>query len=203
MSAEKPLDFELNALANSELDKQTVRTGFHRDTLQRLAEVIAAIAPDRDPSWYALQPEDVAKAADMLPNIKQLLKTEKTVFLSYATPDLLTARTIHAKLTSGKDRVNCFMAPEIDIGEAFREAIWENLRNCRLFVILVSKYSMDSEWCLAEVGAAAVLKKNIVQVRIDPNCELPAVVATLQSTSLQLPKQIGRLAKQLKTLCMN
>ena len=44
---------------------------------------------------------------------------------------------------------------------------------------------------LAEIGAAAVLKKNIVQVRIDPSCKLPEVVATLQATSLQLPKQVG------------
>ena len=54
----------------------------------------------------------------------------------------------------------------------------------------------------AAIGAAAALKKHIVQVRIDPSCKLPEVVATLQATSLQLPKQIGRLAKQLKRMCM-
>lgn len=76
-------------------------------------------------------------------------------FISYSTKDMLAAAAV--KVALGTVGINCFMAhDDIQVSEEWRERILEELKQCELFIPLLSKDFTASEWAPQEIGAIAM-----------------------------------------------
>lgn len=53
-------------------------------------------------------------------------------------------------------------------GEAFIPAIREALVNCKIVIFLITEAYMESQFCLAELGAAWALGQTIVPLLVPP-----------------------------------
>ena len=97
----------------------------------------------------------------------------KTVFISHATIDQRLHNSIYALLVNGFGiRKDCIFSSSIarcmKTKENFIDTIKTNIRNCDVIILLMTSSYMRSLFCLAELGAAWVLDKNIVPIVIDP-----------------------------------
>ena len=102
----------------------------------------------------------------------------KTVFISYSRDDL---DFVENEIVSGIEKingVNCWLdIHDIEAGaESFPDVIKQGMEECFIFLIMLSKSSMQKEWPLKELKDAETLKtkdpsRKIVLVNID-NSEL-------------------------------
>lgn len=74
---------------------------------------------------------------------------------------------------------------DIHGGDSIPESIRTNIRECSEFVVLLSRYSIDRQWVLVEVGAAWGLKKRIVAItdKITPE-EMPEITRSHKALDL-------------------
>jgi hypothetical protein len=106
------------------------------------------------------------------------------VFISYEHQDLQHAISFKGKL-EGRG-LKAFYAKEIGGGDRWRNELRSRIRDCREFVVLLSKRSLKSEWVRAECGAAWGLDKRITPVRIDvPVGRLPAWIEEYHSIEME------------------
>jgi hypothetical protein len=79
------------------------------------------------------------------------------VFVSHSTKDRWIAKQM-ATLIEEKGQeygVKTFLdEKDIEGGESIHESIRENIEGCDEFLVLLSRYSIDREWVLIEIGAA-------------------------------------------------
>ncbi len=108
--------------------------------------------------------------------------TSQKAFISYSNADRSTAQKLAQHLTSnGID--TWFDNWEIKPGDSLVQKIFEEgLKNCRLFLILLSPASVKSNWVRHELDAAIVQRiagaTRVVPIIIEP-CEIPVALRPL------------------------
>ena len=71
----------------------------------------------------------------------------------------------------------------IDVGERWREQLFEHLQLCAAVIVICSEAYASSQWCLAELGVAMASGKLVLPVRIDAS-PLPKLLSETQATAL-------------------
>lgn len=85
-----------------------------------------------------------------------------SVFISHSTKDHDFAKRLHADLQSGG--VRCWFAPEdVQGGKKLHEQVDQAIRRYNKLLLILSPYSMDSEWVKTEIRLAR--KKEIEEGR--------------------------------------
>ena len=90
----------------------------------------------------------------------------KSVFISYSSKD----KKLVDKIVKLLDRagVTYWIAPDmIPVGSNYAREIPRAIRECEMFLLILSKESQESVWVEKEVDSAICCKKNIVPVKID------------------------------------
>ena len=110
------------------------------------------------------------------------------IFLSHSSRDRWIARQMaHILETKGKAvGLRVFLDEKsIEGGQSISETIRTNLERCDEVLLLLSKYSVDRPWVLAEMGAAWGLRKRIVPVidKLSPG-EMPDLLRDTKAWDL-------------------
>ena len=132
----------------------------------------------------------------------------KEIFISYSSNDLLQAETVRNVLE--KNGLSCWMAPrDIPGGSNYTKEIPIAIRNCKIFVLILSKSAQSSHWVLKELDSAVNCGKVILPFMLEDcalNDEFNFCHNTVSSLSDLLPKKlVGRsdhgIARE-HTLCL-
>jgi hypothetical protein len=112
----------------------------------------------------------------------------RNVFISYSMADQFIASALKKDLETAN--LHCFVSQESNkAGDPWQRRIWHAIRNCRVFVPLVSVDYMKREWCLYEIGFAKGLNKGLV----------PAVIPSPRSRRLKMPNLLDVHAVELRS----
>jgi hypothetical protein len=127
------------------------------------------------------------------------------VFICHANQDKKTADAVYAALE--KNGIKCWMAPrDIPAGKKWDASITEALPQSRALVIIFSKYSNVSDYCINEVGIAFERKLGIFPIRIDdtiPSGAMELYLRNRQWTEAQKPPlkpHLKRLVDEVRQL---
>jgi len=84
------------------------------------------------------------------------------------------------------------------MSEAGVEEIWRALRTCRVLLAVLTPSALESQWCLAEAGAAIALKKVIVPVlrHVRPS-DIPSPLKQFQAMKVETSLEQQRLVQFL------
>lgn len=94
----------------------------------------------------------------------------KEVFISYSTIDTAQAETVRNVLE--KNGLSCWMAPrDIPGGSNYTKEIPIAIRNCKVFVLILSKNAQNSHWVLKELDSAVNCAKVILPFMLE-DCTL-------------------------------
>lgn len=94
----------------------------------------------------------------------------KDVFISYKTEDFTNAQLVKSALES--NGISCWMAPEcIPGGSSYANEIPRAIRNCKVFVLILSSKAQISTWVPKELDQAINENKVIMPFMIE-NCAL-------------------------------
>lgn len=94
----------------------------------------------------------------------------KEVFISYSTIDTANAETIRNVLE--KNGLSCWMAPrDIPGGSNYTKEIPIAIRNCKVFLLILSKNAQSSQWVLKELDSAVNAGKAILPFMLE-DCAL-------------------------------
>jgi hypothetical protein len=95
---------------------------------------------------------------------------------------------------------------DIGAGASIPGSIRKSLRECGEFLVLLSRYSLESHWVSIEMGAAWVLGKRIIAIvdKITPE-EMPDIITPYKAVDLndfdqylqELFQRVKRRGKQL------
>lgn len=90
----------------------------------------------------------------------------KEVFISYSTKDSLSAETVRNVLE--KNGISCWMAPrDIPGGSNYTKEIPVAIRNCKVFVLILSENAQSSHWVLKELDSAVNSGKVILPFMLE------------------------------------
>ena len=90
----------------------------------------------------------------------------KEVFISYSTVDAAQAETVRNVLE--KNGLSCWMAPrDIPGGSNYTKEIPIAIRNCKVFVLILSKNAQGSHWVLKELDSAVNCGKVILPFMLE------------------------------------
>ena len=90
----------------------------------------------------------------------------KEVFISYSSVDLIQAETVRNVLE--KNELSCWMAPrDIPGGSNYTKEIPIAIRNCKVFVLILSKNAQSSHWVLKELDSAVNSGKVILPFMLE------------------------------------
>ncbi len=90
----------------------------------------------------------------------------KEVFISYSTVDTVPAETVRNVLE--KNGLSCWMAPrDIPGGSNYTKEIPIAIRNCKIFVLILSKNAQTSPWVLKELDSAVNCGKVILPFMLE------------------------------------
>lgn len=120
------------------------------------------------------------------------------VFLSHSTQDSwIAGKIVEALEQGGKPfRVEVFLDERsIEGGDDIAEEIRKAIEQCDEFVVLMSRYSVDRNWVVAEIGAAWGQRKRITAIadKVTPQ-EMPKVIGPYKSVDLN---DFDRFSKQV------
>ena len=94
----------------------------------------------------------------------------KEVFISYSSNDLPQAETVRNVLE--KNGLSCWMAPrDIPGGSNYTKEIPIAIRNCKVFVLVLSESAQSSQWVLKELDSAVNCGKVILPFMLE-DCNL-------------------------------
>ena len=114
--------------------------------------------PEFDPilsSIDAIQPKFSEIEKSQLPIYTGPTINKKTYscFLSHSSEDFYFANKLHEDLS--RNAISCWYAPEdMNIGDRIRDALEEAIKRQDKFILLLSKYSINSDWVEQEVETA-------------------------------------------------
>ena len=104
------------------------------------------------------------------------------VFISHSSKDRWIARQL-SNLIEGKGKrhnIRTFL-DEKDIagGESIPESVRKHIKECGEFLVLLTRYSIDRQWVLVEIGAAWGLEKHVVAItdKVTPE-EMPGIISS-------------------------
>ena len=90
----------------------------------------------------------------------------KEIFISYSTNDLQQAETVRNVLE--KNGLSCWMAPrDIPGGSNYTKEIPIAIRNCKVFVLVLSASAQSSQWVLKELDSAVNCGKVILPFMLE------------------------------------
>ena len=90
----------------------------------------------------------------------------KEVFISYSTIDSASAETVRNVLE--KNGLSCWMAPrDIPGGSNYTKEIPIAIRNCKVFVLILSENAQSSHWVLKELDSAVNSGKVILPFMLE------------------------------------
>ncbi len=90
----------------------------------------------------------------------------KEVFISYSTVDTTSAETVRNVLE--KNGLSCWMAPrDIPGGSNYTKEIPIAIRNCKVFVLILSENAQASHWVLKELDSAVNCGKVILPFMLE------------------------------------
>ena len=94
----------------------------------------------------------------------------KEIFISYSSNDFSQAETVRNVLE--KNGLSCWMAPrDIPGGSNYTKEIPIAIRNCKIFVLILSKNAQGSHWVLKELDSAVNCGKVILPFMLE-DCAL-------------------------------
>ncbi len=94
----------------------------------------------------------------------------KEIFVSYSTVDQAQAETVRNVLE--KNGLSCWMAPrDIPGGSNYTKEIPTAIRNCKIFLLILSDNAQNSQWVLKELDAAVNNGKVILPFMLE-DCAL-------------------------------
>jgi predicted nucleotide-binding protein len=109
------------------------------------------------------------------------------VFLSHSHKDGWIARQCVKLIEeAARGRIEVFLDErDIEVGQSIAESVRSGIKQCDEFVVLLSPYSKDRPWVLAETGAAWGLEKRIIVIidKIGPK-EMPDIVSPYKAVDL-------------------
>jgi len=98
------------------------------------------------------------------------------IFVSYSTLDLGVVQKIERIVTG--TGIEVFVAEHsVKPGERLDSRLLSAIRDCDLFLVLVSSHSVQSSWVEQEIGIATASNKPILPVLLEPEVELPGVIS--------------------------
>lgn len=90
----------------------------------------------------------------------------KEIFISYSTVDTTSAETVRNVLE--KNGFSCWMAPrDIPGGSNYTKEIPIAIRNCKVFVLILSENAQNSHWVLKELDSAVNCGKVILPFMLE------------------------------------
>lgn len=90
----------------------------------------------------------------------------KEIFISYSTVDTSAAETVRNLLE--KNGISCWMAPrDIPGGSNYTKEIPIAIRNCKIFVLILSENAQNSHWVLKELDSAVNSGKVILPFMLE------------------------------------
>jgi hypothetical protein len=197
MSGAHP-EFEWHLEARDELQAQGDRL---LRLLEELSEDVAVNAPFAPGLEYIVQPEHVLSAAKnfAVPSDKLNPVPEGApfAFVSYSTRDVEFVRELSADIEQAG--IRCFRDERsIRTGAQWIEELHDALRQCRVFVMVVTPQTLSSDWCKIEAGAAWGLNKPILAVlrHVAPS-QLPGPLASLQARVVETRQQQAEFVHDL------
>jgi hypothetical protein len=180
------------------------------DPLRRAERILARIARDfaatdrNRPSHLRdlVTRSDVLRAAEILfgPSASpgaQWPQRGGFVFISYSSSDSDFAEELSQALQAAA--ISSFMANRsIRTASVWVEEIWRALRTCRVLLAVLTPSALESQWCLAEAGAAIALKKVIVPVlRHVRQSDIPSPLKQFQAMKVETSLEQQRLVQFL------
>lgn len=192
--SDAPHNSHLNSAAAQELVQQLSRA---ESVLERLATHLAAADGGDIPDL--VEPHHVRRAADLLfgrpfdfpsPNAPR-------VFVSYSHSDDAFVVELAEKLEAAG--INCFKADrDIEPASHWNESIWTAIRDCEVFLLVVTHKYLHSRWFDLEGGAAmASRKKVLLMLRHVERSEIPVPFDRFQSVDVQSNRQLDQLVDWL------
>lgn len=129
------------------------------------------------------------------------------IFISHAVADAKIAAELNRLFATGlgvtgKD-VFCSSLPGRTIpgGFNFVDHIKKNLESAKIVILLITENYMDSQFCLAEVGAAWISKQHVVPVVVPPftRSKLKATLSITQAWRINDDDDLNGLADDIHT----
>ncbi len=122
-----------------------------------------------------------------------------TVFLSYAHQDKPTVDALAQDLDGLAGSV--WLDTSLSGGQDWWDEILRQIRECRLFVLAVSRHALSSEACLAESSYATSVARPLLAVRVD-KVDVVAAPAAIRRTQLidYLPNDADSIRKLAKAV---
>lgn len=127
-------------------------------------------------------------------------------FLSHSTKDTEIVESFNEQflrlaLDASPDDVYCTSVKgTLPTGEYFTEEILQNLMDAEVVIFLITKQFLNSDYCLAEIGAAWALKKKMYPLLLDQldfNALKNTPLQSIQSIRVVDSSDISLLADQL------
>ena len=186
----------------------SLREGVIDAFLSKLLYLSKESAPSADGD-VIIRAIHVARAANRLLKAEFLPEAIQTqlasvgspnVFLSYSSNDEAWTREFMGDFES--EGLSTFLASRsIEAGTDWEERIWDAIRNCGIFVPLLTPSALQSDWCQLEAGAARGLRKKVVPVlRHVSATNLPDALSQFQAREVQTRQQQRQLVQELKAL---
>lgn len=98
------------------------------------------------------------------------MSDKKDVFISYKSEEFEEADWVKTVLE--QNGISCWMAPECIVGgSSYASEIPQAIRNCKIFVLILSKKAQESKWVPKEIDQAINENKIILPFMLE-NCEL-------------------------------
>ncbi len=92
------------------------------------------------------------------------------VFISYSSKNEAFALSLYDECLNFS--LDVWFAPKsIQIGESYASTIHKAIKNCNVFILILSTHSVKSEQVKREVGLAVKFEKKIFPIKID-DCEI-------------------------------
>ncbi len=97
----------------------------------------------------------------------------KKVFISYPNTSKDIAELLVNYLEKSGIQAVWIDTDEISVGENISRRLKEGVRESACCVFLLNTYSLESSWCMAEVGSFWGADKKIIMYPIEPRCPIP------------------------------
>jgi hypothetical protein len=200
---DEPHNYHCNNAASEELRRQSTRA---KQILERLAAHLAATEPGRDPDFDDLvEAHHVRQAAELLLGSvtapDALGVSQHCVFVSFSHEDEVFVNELSEKLSLAG--ITHFKADrDIQPAADWGEAIWDAIRGCRVFLLILTPRFISSRWSDLEGGAACASRKQVLTaLRYVERSELPSPFDRFQSIVVENNDQLDVLVSTLKTMC--
>lgn len=130
-----------------------------------------------------------------------LARATRRVFVSYSSEDGWCAHLLLDRLAKHPG-VSVFATQSLSAAGDWQRRLKEELKGCNVFLVVLSRRSVESPYVLQELGAAWALGKPIVAVIVDPEAhsKIPLEAGqarVVEVADLEEPDALDRLLSDL------